>query len=412
MTGTSPLIPWEEARGRILDAITPLAPVETATEASLGRASAAAVTAPCPMPPFDNTAVDGFAVRAADVAGASRTPVPLDVIGERPAGEARGGPVGPGQAVRIMTGAPMPDGADAVVMIEDTDAWGGAPDRSRVLVRRGVKPGENVRRAGESVEAGALVLEPGQLVRAAEIGLLVSVGIRSFPAHPLPRVAVLSTGDELLPPGEALGPGRIWDSNRPALLAALRSRGFPTLDLGLVPDDALALAAAARRGIREADFLLTSGGVSVGDRDITHRVLSTLGSVNAFKVAMKPGKPQLFGLVEGTPVYGLPGNPVSSLVVFEEFVLPALRKRAGRRDVLEPTFKARLAAPIRKRPGRAEFVRVRLSVEDGAWVARDTGPQGSGVLSSMTRANGYAILAAEAGDMETGAEVACRLWQD
>jgi molybdopterin molybdotransferase len=441
----SGLIPWEEARELVLAGVVPLPPVEVALEDALGLAAAQTVLAPECMPPFDNSAVDGFAVRAADVGGVVPTdPRRLQVVGERPAGATSPLRVDSGQACRIMTGAPLPEGADAVVMIENTDAWdalaraepgsrdappraefGGrdAPPRaepgsraepggSQVEIRRHARPGENVRRKGESVAAGAILLEPGQVVRPAELGLLISVGVRSILAHPLPRVAVLSTGDELVPPGTDPGPGQIRDSNRPALLAALRRRGFPTLDLGLVPDDEEALAEAVLRGAREADFLLTSGGVSVGDRDLTHRVLSRLGRVNSMKVAMKPGKPQLFGTLEGTPVYGLPGNPVSSLVVFDEFVLPALKKRAGRRDLLRPLFRARLGAPIRRKPGRTEFVRVRLAVEDGVWVARDTGPQGSGVLSSMTRANGYAILPADAGDMDAGAAVLCRLWED
>jgi molybdopterin molybdotransferase len=413
----SDLIPWEEARDRVLAGVVPLPPVEVALEDALGLAAAGSVLASACMPPFDNSAVDGFAVRASDLLAITPArPLRLRVVGERPAGDASALRVDPGQACRIMTGAPLPEGADAVVMIENTDAWGApseaSPGGATVEIRRRAHSGENIRRKGESVAVGAVLLEPGQVVRPPELGLLISVGVRSIRAYPLPRVAVLSTGDELVPPGADPGPGQIRDSNRPALLAALRRRGFPTRDLGLIPDDEGALTEAVLRGARESDFLLTSGGVSVGDRDFTHRVLARLGKVNSMKVAMKPGKPQLFGLVEGTPVYGLPGNPVSSLVVFDEFVLPALKKRAGRRDLFPPLFPARLGGPYRRTPGRTEFIRVRLAVEEGAWIARDTGPQGSGVLSSMTRANGYAILPADTGDLETGDPVLCRLWDE
>ena len=349
----------------MLSRIKPLSATDVPTTEALGLAAARAIVSPEDMPSFENSAVDGFAVRSADIAGAlPQHPRQLTVVGYRPAGHAAPFRVAEGQAVRIMTGAPIPEGADAVVMIEDTDAWDAATGRGRpggahVEVHCSSEPGRNIRPRGESIRAGATVLEPGARVRPAEIGLLSALGIRKIRVHPLPRVAVFSSGDEIVPAEEDPGPGRIRDSNRPALLAALRHYDFPAIDLGLVPDDEARIGDALSRGAKRADFIISSGGVSVGDRDLTHGVLAKLGSAQRLKVAMKPGKPQVFGEIEGVPVYGLPGNPVSSLVVFDVFVLPALRKLAGRRDVLRSLFKARLAGPIQRKAGRTEFLRVR-----------------------------------------------------
>ena len=417
-TVVTKLLPWEEARDRVLSRVKPLPPTDLPTNDALGLASAESIVSPEDMPAEANSAVDGFAVRSSDLSGASQQePRQLTVLGHRPAGHPEPIRIQDGETVRIMTGAPIPEGADAVVMIEDTDAWDAASGRGHpggpsVQVFRGAESGQNIRSRGESVRAGETVLERGARVRPAEIGLLFALGIRRIRVHPLPRVAVLSSGDEIVPADRDPGPGMVRDSNRPALLAALRHHGFPALDLGLVPDDETRIAEALRRGAREADFVISSGGVSVGDRDLTHRVVAQLGTADALKVAMKPGKPQVFGEIEGVPVYGLPGNPVSSLVVFDLFVLPALRKIAGRKDVLRPLFKARLAGPIQRKAGRTEFFRVHLEVDDGGWIARTTGPQGSGILSSMTRANGYAILPAAVEELEAGAPVLCMLWED
>jgi molybdopterin molybdotransferase len=321
-----------------------------------------------------------------------------------------------GQAVRIMTGAPVPDGADTVVMVESTNFWNPGThrarpasddDRNQVEIRKAPAPGANVRREGESVEAGSVFLEAGTRVGGSEIGLSLSVGVTEVSAHPLPRVGVLSTGDELVPTGSTPGPGQIRDSNRPALLATLGRYGFPTLDLGLAGDDADLIESRVRQGAEEADFLITSGGVSVGDADLTREVLARIGDVECYRVAVKPGKPQLFGHIGSTPVFGLPGNPVSSLVVFDVFVLPALLKMAGRRTLFQPLFNARLAVPVSRKSGRVEFMRVRVDSEDGVWTARSTGPQGSGVLSSMTNANAYAILPSHADRLEAGSTVMC-----
>ena len=412
------MISWEEARDNVLSRVKPLAPIEVATRRSLGLATAERVASPEDNPPFANSAVDGFAVRASDTRKASKdNPAQFTVVANRPAGHMDATRIQPGQATRIMTGAPIPEGADTIVMLEDTDSWDDRTGRSRsdgstVAIYRPAEPGQHVRPRGEGIHSGDTLLEPGHVIRSAEIGLLVSVGLETIQVHPKPRVAVLSSGDEIVPPDRQPGPGQIRDSNRPALLAALERRGFQPIDLGLIPDDETRLTQAIQQGVREADFLISSGGVSVGDRDLTHRVLSRLGKVDAFKVAMKPGKPQVFGEVENVPVYGLPGNPVSALVVFDVFVLPALRKLSGWGDVLRPLFMARLERPIQRKGSRTEFIRVRLETENGGWMARSTGPQGSGILSSMTRANGYAILPAAVEHLEAGADVLCMLWED
>ncbi len=411
---------WKEARARVVDGVSPLPPVAVPTANSRGLALAAAIRAPESMPPFDNSGMDGFAVRGEDVAEASESaPRRLEVLGSLPAGSAERFRVGPGQAVRIMTGAPLPEGADAVVPVEATNFWDEAAERGRlpsgpdeakaVLVRAPVRPGGNVRRAGESVRAGEAFLEPGQRLGGPEIALLLSVGVREVRVHPRPVVGVLSTGDELVPPEADPAPGQIRDSNRVGILGALADHGFPTVDLGLVGDDEEELTRAILGGAERVDFLLTTGGVSVGDYDLTRRVLDRVGDVEAYRVAVKPGKPQLFGRVGPTPVFGLPGNPVSSLVVLDQFVLPGLRKLAGRADLYRPFFTARLSEAIKRRPGRTEFLRVRLETENGDWFAGSTGPQGSGILTSMTRANGYALLPPEAEALPAGTRVLCQL---
>ncbi len=411
---------WKEARARVVDGLSPLPPVAVPTANSRGLALAIAVLAPESMPPFDNSGMDGFAVRGEDVAEASESvPRRLEVLGSLPAGSAERFRVGPGQAVRIMTGAPIPEGADAVVPVEATNFWDEAAERGRlpsgpdeakaVRVRAPIPPGGNVRRAGKSVRRGETFLEPGQRLGGPEMALLLSVGVREVRVHPRPVVGVLSTGDELVSPEADPGPGQIRDSNRVGILGALADHGFPTVDLGLVGDDEEALTRAILEGAERVDFLLTTGGVSVGDYDLTRRVLDRVGDVEAYRVAVKPGKPQLFGRVGPTPVFGLPGNPVSSLVVLDQFVLPGLRKLAGRADLYRPFFIARLAETVKRRPGRTEFLRVRLEAENGEWIAGSTGPQGSGILTSMTRANGYALLPPEAETLPAGTQVLCQL---
>ena len=415
------MLTWEAAREKVLNGVGILNAVERPVSATGGLVLAKDLRAPVAMPPFDNSAMDGFAVRAGDVSGAGPdSPKTLEVVGVQPAGRDRGLTLGPGEAVRIMTGAPIPSGADAVVMVEVTSFWDEKLRRARipanqqegkaVQIYKKVTVGTNIRRAGESVAQDSVMLTAGHLLHGAEIGLCLSVGIWEARVHPRPRVGVLSTGDELVQAGKPRGPGEIWDSNRPALLATLKELGFPTLDLGQSGDDPAELEQKIHRGVQEADFLLTSGGVSVGDYDLTREIFERMGSVEWYQVAVKPGKPQLFGTVEDTPVFGLPGNPVSSLVVFDQFVLPGLRKMSGRRDFLPEPFPARLADRIERKTGRVEFLRVKLTGTEGNREARSTGAQGSGILSSLTQANGYAILPADQEVIEAGSLVSC-VWR-
>jgi molybdenum cofactor synthesis domain-containing protein len=355
---------------------------------ALGCVTADAVTAGEDVPPFANTAMDGFAVRAADTVSA---PVQLEVVGTLAAGAAPERPVGPGQAVRIMTGAPIPPGADAVVMVERTAS---SADGRSVTVEVQAAPGQHIREAGEDLRAGQEVFGPGTVLTPAHLGVLASLGLEQVPVFPPVRLGVLSTGDELVEGAVALRPGQIRDSNRPALLAVAQRAGCTPVDLGRVGDDEAALVAALERGLAGCDALVTSGGVSVGDFDYMKSVLDGMGDMRWWQVAIKPAKPLAFGLVGDKPVFGLPGNPVSSLVSFELFARPALRRMMGHRDPLRPEVPAVADEPLRRRPdGKLHFVRVVAELaDDGRTHVRASGRQGSHLLAAMARANALALL--------------------
>jgi len=397
------LVPFDQARAAVLERLRPLPAREVPLGDALGCVLADDVTAAEDLPPFANSAMDGFAVRAADLAGASdRGPIALEVTGEVFAGSARLPTVQAGGAARIMTGGPLPPGADAVVPVEQATVDGDA-------VRIRLAPGERqfVREAGEDVRAGAVVLERGQVLDPAAVGMLASVGRRLVPVHPKPRVTVVSTGDELVDPGDPLGPGQIRDSNSWLLVAQARAAGADAFRCGKLRDDPEALRRGFALAAAEGDLVLTSGGVSVGERDYTKQVLAELGDVRSFRVAMQPGMPQAFGFAAGTPLYGLPGNPVSCFVVFEVLVRPALRRLGGHPDdrLDRPRVVARLGEPVRSPPGKVSFLRVRLQVGDDGLVATLTGHQGSGVLSSCVAADGLAVVPAERRELDAGAAV-------
>jgi molybdopterin molybdotransferase len=397
------LVPFAEARAGVLERLAPLPVREVALTDALGCVLATDVAAAEDLPPFANSAMDGFAVRGADLAGAGEDhPVALKVTGEVFAGTGRLPTVEPGAAARIMTGGALPPGADTVVPVEQTSVEGDS-----VLVRLDPGPGRFVREAGEDVHQGTVVLERGRALDPAAIGMLASVGRKTVPAHPRPRVMVVSTGDELVDPGEPLGPGQIRDSNSWLLVAQVRSAGADALRCDKLRDDPVALRRGFALAAAEGDLVLTSGGVSVGDRDYTKQVLATLGDVRSFKVAMQPGMPQAFGVAAGTPLYGLPGNPVSCFVVFEMLVRPGLRRLAGHPDgrLDRPRVVARLGEPVRSPAGKVSFLRVRLEVGDEGLVATLTGNQGSGVLSSCVAADGLAVVPAEHRELPAGAAV-------
>jgi molybdopterin molybdotransferase len=397
------LVPFAEARASVLERLTPLPAQEVGLGDAVGAVLAADVAAAEDLPPFANSAMDGFAVRGADLAGAREdAPVALKVAGEVFAGTGSLPTVEPGGAARIMTGGALPPGADTVVPVEQTTVEGDA-----VLVRLDPGPRRFVREAGEDVRVGTVVLERGRVLDPAAVGMLASVGRKLVPVHPRPRVAVVSTGDELVDPGDPLGPGQIRDSNSWLLAAQARAAGAEAFRCGRLRDDPEALRRGFALAAADGDFVVTSGGVSVGERDYTKQVLAELGDVRSFKVAMQPGMPQAFGLAAGTPLYGLPGNPVSCFVVFETLVRPALRRLGGHADdrLDRPRVVARLGEPVRSPAGKVSFLRVRLAVGDEGLVATLTGSQGSGVLSSVVAADGLAVVPAEHRELPQGSPV-------
>jgi molybdopterin molybdotransferase len=404
------LVPFADARAGVLERLEPLPVREVGLTDAAGCVLATDVAAAEDLPPFANSAMDGFAVRAADLAGAGEDrPVALTITGEVFAGTGRLPTVRPGETARIMTGGAVPPGADTVVPVEQTSVEG-----DTVLVRLDPGPGRYVREAGEDVGRGTVVLERGRVLDPAAIGMLASVGRRAVPVHPRPHVMVVSTGDELVDPGDPLGPGQIRDSNSWLLVAQVRASGAEAFRCDKLRDDPEALRRGFALAAAEGDFVVTSGGVSVGERDYTKQVLAELGDVRSFRVAMQPGMPQAFGFAAGTPLYGLPGNPVSCFVVFETLVRPALRRLAGHADdrLDRPRVVARLGGPVRSPAGKLSFLRVRLEVGDDGLVATSTGSQGSGVLSSCVAADGLAVVPAEHTELAAGSPVQVVLLRD
>ncbi|MEL7157151.1 MAG: gephyrin-like molybdotransferase Glp [Actinomycetota bacterium] len=396
------MIPLEQAQERVNADIGVLDPVTVPVGDALGLVLAESISAPEPIPPFPNTAMDGFALRAADSVGASEgAPATLPIAATIAAGAVAPRPLQAGEAMRIMTGAPMPDGADAVVMVELTRANGDTVD---VLAE--VPVGNHVRPAGDDIEAGAVVFAPGTVITPGHLGVLASVGRTEVSVIRRPRVGVLSTGDELVVGSAPLAPGQIRDANRITLLSLLTEAGLEAVDLGLVPDDEGEIRAALARGVAETDAVITSGGVSMGDFDLIKAILNELGDMNWMQIAIKPAKPLAFGVLSGTPVFGLPGNPVSSMVSFELFARPALRAMMGRPDRERPVLRAIADEPLRRHPdGKTHFSRVVVTQQgDGAWHARSAGGQGSHQLLAMATANGLAVVPDGEG-IEAGAVV-------
>ncbi|MBW2371744.1 MAG: molybdopterin molybdotransferase MoeA [Deltaproteobacteria bacterium] len=389
---------------------TPVLGAESVPAAqALGRVLVEAVASPRAIPPADNSAMDGYAVRAADLAGASQeSPVRLPVVFEVAAGGDASRTLDPGQVARIFTGAPIPPGADSVVRQEDTERDGGQ-------VRLQVAPplGEHVRRAGEDVRAGEEVLEPGMLVGPAHLGMAAALSRTQLAVRRRPRVAILSGGDELVEPDGDTQGGKIVASNSYSLAAQCRGVGAEPFYLGIARDDPADIERRIRAGLG-ADVLISSAGVSVGEHDHIRAVLEKLGcAIRFWGVLMKPGYPMVFGRFENGPlVFGLPGNPVSAMVTFEQFGRPALLKMQGRTRLFRPTLRVRCGERLSKRPGRLHFVRVELERDGDGFVARATGNQSSGVLRSMTRAHGLLIFPAEAEELAEGEQACVQLLDD
>ncbi len=395
------MISIEEARTRVLVEALPLS-VETRSLVQVqGLVLAEDIVAGINVPPFDNSGMDGFALQAADIVDATvDEPAILRITETLAAGYVASRPVAAGEAVKIMTGAPVPEGADAVVQSELTEERG-----QEVRVFEAVKRGKNIRRAGEDVKSGDQVLAAGTVLGPAEIGVLASLGRPEVQVYRMPRVAILSTGSELVEVDQPLGPGQIRNSNSYSLRAQCRQLGIEATALGIVPDDYEATRDLIEQGL-EYDVLLTSGGVSVGEFDFVKDVQDELGvERRLWGVAMKPGKPLVFGVRGRTLVFGLPGNPVSAMVSFELFVRPALLRLMGYVRTTRRPYRAIISEDVSSADGRTYVVRVRAWLEDGQWHVSSTGPQGSGILRSMVGANGLAFVPGGPTGVRAGEEV-------
>jgi molybdopterin molybdotransferase len=391
------VVSLDDALAHVLERCVPIAPVTVPAAEAPGLVLAQDVVAAEAIPPFPNTAMDGYAVRAADVAGA---PVTLPVVAEVAAGHPADRALGPGEAMRIFTGAPIPEGADAVVMVERTERL---DDGRAVRIEVAVDPGTHLRAAGEDLKPGERVLGAGDEVTPARVGVLASLGVAEVHAHPRPRVGVLSTGDELVVGPAPLQPGQIRDSNRPTLLALVAQAGFTPVDLGHVLDAEDAIRATIERGVATCDAVMSSGGVSMGDIDLVRVVLDRIGDMRWMQVDIRPARPLAFGLVPApdgrrVPVFGLPGNPVSSMVSFALFARSGLRRMAGHPPARLhlPRFRAVAAEPLTRRPdGKIQFVRVQVTAaggDGGGLAVRSSGGQGSHQLGAMARADGLVVL--------------------
>jgi len=393
--------PVADARAHILAACSAVTGIQRVpVRDALGRVLAADVISPVSVPPHDNSAMDGYAVRAADLAAGTETR--LRVVGTAYAGHAWQGEVGAGEALRIMTGAVMPAGADTVVIQESVRT-----DGDTVIVPPGQKAGQHRRRAGEDLRAGEAALRAGRLLRPADIGLAASLGVAELTVRRRVRVGVLSTGDEVMSIGDAPREGSIYDSNRYTLTGMLTRLGCEVVDLGVAGDTREALSAALGSAVGEVDAIITSGGVSVGEADFVREILASLGQVEFWKIAMKPGRPMAFGRLgrgeRSTLLFGLPGNPVATMVTFHFFAREALLTLMGVAPVAAPIhFSAVSDTAMKKQPGRTEYQRGVLELRDGGWHVAVTGAQGSGILRSMCDANCIIVLGDDCGNVAIG----------
>jgi molybdopterin molybdotransferase len=395
----------DRAEAAIRACLAPISGTERVpVRGALGRVLAQEIVPAINVPGHDNSAMDGWAVRSSDL---SSSEIVLKEIGSAFAGRVFSGEVKPKECVRVMTGAVMPQGTDTVVVQEVCRAEGG-----RVTVPPGQKAGQNVRAAGEDLKAGVPVLRPGQLLRPAELGLIASLGIGEVEVRRRLRVAFFSTGDELASIGTPLKEGQVYDSNRYTLHGMLQRLGVDIEDLGVVRDDPALLEAAFRKASASADAVITTGGVSVGEADYVKQLMARLGEVLFWKIAMRPGRPMAFGRIGKAFLFGLPGNPVAVMVTFYQFVRGALLFLEGRTDCSGvPLLKAASATAIRKVPGRTEYQRGIVTLEDGEWRVRTTGQQGSGVLRSMSEANCFIVLEHERGPVKAGEPVQVQLFE-
>lgn len=392
------MISVEEALKIILNSIQVLGLEKVDILSSLGRVLGEDIYAPYHIPHWDNSAMDGYAVIQKDIKDATpENPATLKVVADLPAGYTAERELKKGEVIRIMTGAPIPEGSDTVVMVEDTKR-----DGDKVNIFKANSKGDNIRKAGEDVSKGALVLPSGSVIHPAEVGMLASLKRSFVSVYQRPTVAVISTGDELIDVDENFTEGKIVSSNTYSLSSLVRYLGATPLILGIAKDRSEELLDRFKVAVR-ADMIISSGGVSVGDYDLVKDILKELGAEMKFwKVSMRPGQPLAFGVIEGKPTFGLPGNPVSCMVSFEQFVRPSILKASGYRQIFRPLIEARLKEPIKKKVGKKYFIRCIVSMEEGKYVVTTTGEQGSGILMSMVRANGLIVLPEEKTTFETG----------
>ncbi len=394
------MISVEDARERILGFFSQLGTEERAISDALGQVLTEDIVGKFDVPPWDNSAMDGYALQAPDIAEAHPdAPVTLKVTGTIAAGDVPTTSVLPGGAIRIMTGAPLPNGADAVVPFEDTDEGErgmGGQTPNEISVRIPVPAGGNVRPAGGDIAAGTTVIEAGTVLRASEIGVLASLGFGTVKVIRRPIAVILATGNELIEPSEPYQPGKIYNSNSYGVAAAVHAAGGIPKRLGIARDTVESISAALQQGMAEADVVISTAGVSKGDYDLVKDVLAQHGRIELWSVRMRPAKPLAFGMLSGdggrqVPLLGLPGNPVSSLVAFEQLGRPALYKMMGRGDFERPTVQAVLEEPIHNHDARRVYARAIVTKRNGTYYAKLTGEQSSNVLTSMSRANGLAI---------------------
>jgi len=391
----------EGGQQKIIDAVKRMEPRTLELPDSSGYILAENIISPADVPPFDNSAMDGFALRSQDAADVKKErPVHLRVKGIIKAGDRPSFTIRKGECAEIMTGAPIPEGADSVVMIEDVEV-----EKESVSIGTPVQKGDHIRQKGEDIKESEIVLEAGAQLRPQEIGVLASLSIGRVTVTRKPVVALATTGDELVGIGEPMPPGKIRDSNRYSLRSLILETGCTSLELGIIPDDREKMERAFRDALRKSDVLVTTGGVSMGQYDLVRDVLSSMGKVEFWKVNMKPGKPLTFGTIDGKPVLGLPGNPVSCIVSFELFARPALMKMMGHQELFKEKLKARAASPMDKRKGRAEFKRGRAWREGDDLLVDLTGPQGSGILTSLVKANCLIYLPEDREPVSAGEEV-------
>ncbi len=397
--------PLHQVQGEILDAVPPLPIVEVGIKECLGLVLSEEVTAPHDLPPFANSAVDGYALRVADVVAA---PVKLRVVGEVPAGAVPSAAVEPGTAVKVMTGAPLPPGTEAVLRVEDT-----SQQDDMVEIRVPVEGGAAIRPAGGDVAAGTKVLEAGRRLTPADLGVLASLGVAWPKVRRRPVVAILSTGDEIVPPEtKELAPGKIRDANRFLLRGLLDELGATVVDYGIVPDEAVAVNRTFGHAAHNADVVVSSGGVSMGDYDVVKEELRKLGTVDFWRVAMQPAKPLGFGALGSTPFFGLPGNPVSVVVAFEQFVRPALLHMLGAAAIFRPRVSGRLQHAVRTDPAKTVFLRMIATTDaSGGWSVQSSGGQSSNVLSALANANAFGVVPVGIAEVEAGGEIEIELFR-